>query len=204
MKKVKRIMFIVGSLSIAAVLAILFANLDVHDSLIIVLAFGGAALLLASSVIDFARQPGLNKKNFLGKFLVWIYNMGWGALVGYGTIDIIFKLVEGYEGSFTTPVIMICIGIAMLVLYIIVIARKDPDVKKEFAIAKTDERVIANNHKAHYYAYYVLLAGMIIFAATVGLIPVTSTAVIVGGIIGVCLISFIVACVLYFRFDKRD
>ena len=202
MKKVRRVLLVIGYLSVAAALVILLAGLDVHRNLLLVMALGGSAIVLANSVIDFARQPGLNKKNFFGKLLIWIYNMGWGFLVGYGTIDIIFKLVEGYEGSFATPIIMLSIGIAMLVLYIIVIARKDPDVQKELAVAKTDERIIANNHKAHYYAYYVLISGMIIFAVIIGLIPVTSTAVIIGGIIGICLISFILACVLYFRYDK--
>jgi len=137
--------------------------------LLLIMSLGSAALLLASSVMDFARQPNLNKKNFLGKLFVWIYNMGWGFLIGYGLVEIAFRLAEGYDGSFATPIIMLTVGFAMFLLYIIVIARKDPDVQKEFSLAKTDERMIANNHKAHYYAYYTLLASLVIFATTIGI-----------------------------------
>jgi hypothetical protein len=204
MKKVKKIFWIVGFLLIAAVLAIFLMGLDVSPNLTLAMALGGTALLLTNSVIDFARQPGLNKQNFLGKLLVWIYNMAWGFLAGYGIIDIVFKLVEGYEGSFATPIIMLSVGIVMFVVYIIIIARKDPEVQKEFAIMKTDERIIMNNYKAHYYAYYALLAAMVIFAAIIGLIPITGTAIIVSGIIGVCVLSLVAAGVLYSRYDKRQ
>jgi hypothetical protein len=204
MKKVRMVLLVIGYLAIAVVLVTMLLNIDIGLVPTLLMAIGGPAIILTDAAITFARQPGLSRKNFLGKFLVWIYTLAFGFLVGYGIIDIIFKLVEGYEGSFATPIIMLSVGIAMFIVFIIIIARKDPDVKKELAIAKTDERVIANNHKAHYHTYYVLLAAMIIFAAIVGLIPITGTAIIVGGIIGICVLSFVLACVLYFRYDKNE
>ena len=205
MKNVRKILLIVGYLAIAAAIGMVIAErfVDFHFNtiLILVLAIGGPAIVLTDAAISFARTPDLNKNNFLRRFVIWFYNLVWGGLIGYGVFDIIFKLLDG-DDNFTQPIIMLAVGIAMFLIYIFVIAFKDPDTKKEMAVAMKDERNIANNHKASYYAYYTTLAALLIFAAIIGLIPITSTGIIVGGILGICVMSFAMAIVLYLRYDK--
>lgn|GEM_PF-2451391 len=202
MKIIRRILLTIGGLAVAAALAIALFNLEVSAIFLLVLAIGGPAIILTDAAIGFARQPNLNRKNFLGKFFIWIYNLAWGFLVGYGLVDIIFKLIDGYEESLAMPMIMLFVGIAMFIVYLVAIARKDPDVRKELDIAKKDERIMANNHKASHNSYYATLCGLLIFAALVGLLPITSTTIIVIGIVAICALSFALTVILYLRYDK--
>ena len=205
MKNVRRILLIVGYLAIAAAIGMVIAeqtaDFRINTILILVLAIAGPVIILTDAAISFARTPGLSKNNFLRRFVIWLYNLVWGGLIGYGVFDIIFKLIDG-DDNFTYPIIMLVTGVVMFLIYTFIIAFKDPDTKKEMAIAVKDERNIANNHKASYYAYYTTLGAMLVFAAIIGLIPITSTAVIVGGIVGICMMSFVLAIVLYLRYDK--
>jgi len=130
MKIVKRIVLVVAFLAIVASLAITFFDLNVNLVLHMVMGLGGAAIILGNSAFDFARTPGLSKKNFLRKFIVWIYHLAWGFLVGYSVIDIIFKLRRGYEGSFMPPIVMLGVGVAMFVAFVIVVTAKDSDKRK--------------------------------------------------------------------------
>ena len=205
MKKIRVVLLIVGYLAMAAALAMVIAERFIefrfNTIMLLLLAFGGPAIVLTDAAVSFARTPGLNKNNFFRRFVLWIYHLAWGFLIGYGTVDIVFRAIDGDE-SLVQPIIMVAVGIAMFLVYILVIAFKDPDTKKEMTIAVNDERNIANNHKASYYAYYTMLAAMLIFAAAIGLIPITGTAIIVGGIIGICVLSFVMTIVLYLRYDK--
>ncbi|MCL2857066.1 MAG: hypothetical protein FWE19_04985 [Oscillospiraceae bacterium] len=143
------------------------------------------------------------------KVLTTMLQAAVGFCIAYGLIGAIAALIQGYEGSYALYMGAILFGVAIIVVLITVPAVQDPELGREMAVAKkemkyyeNDERIIAVSHKAGYYTLWPTLALLLIFGAALSVFEVENVSVVAGGILGICVVSFIIWFALYIVYDE--
>jgi len=171
MKTVDKVLYLTGSLALVIALSSSILGLD-GDWLTVLTLVGLGALYSAwvktiiSNVQDYKKRT--TGKKISVRYL--IFSVLGSALWGQMAQNFISSLT-----SWHPSVIFGVIGLMVIIplfLQLIALRKDNPDFRQELAIAKNDERLVANRHRAGYYVMLVmnvaLYASAFILALTVG------------------------------------
>ena len=120
-----------------------------------------------------------------------------------GIAGVMYSLFMGYTGSYALFIGSIIFGIILAAILSLVPIPGDEEhnrevetYRKEIKYYEKDERVLANNHKAAYYTFWVTLSLLLIFGAVIAVFPIYNIAAVAGGILGICTVSFVLFIIL--------
>ena len=144
--------------------------------------------------LDLFHLPELKKKT---RRIMVVCHLLWCALV----FAIIMMLLQNYGNPVVLIIALVAAYIA-LAAYIVVLMLKDSGKRKKLDIVARDERIVANAHRASYSALNATRLLLLVFVALIVFVPFEDIGSIVGGILGIILVSFTISSVLYSRYDK--